>query len=205
MFTGIVMDIGTVVRIEPRDGAALYEISTALPVADMAIGASVACAGVCLTVIDKGPRSFMVQVSNATLDKTTLRDWVPGAPVNIEPSLKVGDEIGGHIVTGHVDGWATLDKIYPDGASYRLVFTAPDELAAMIATKGSVCLDGVSLTVNVVDGARFSVNIIPHTWAVTTLGQTKVGQAVHIEVDPLARYIARRMEYALEAPARKEA
>lgn len=198
MFTGIIRDIGTVVRIEPRDGASLYEISTALPVADMAIGASVACAGVCLTVIEKAARSFMVQVSNVTLDKTTLRDWAVGTPVNLEPALKMGEELGGHLVTGHVDGVAKLDKVYPDGASHRLVFTAPDDVAPMIATKGSVCVDGVSLTVNMVDGARFSVNIIPHTWAVTTLGQTKVGQGVNIEADPLARYIARRLEYPLQ-------
>ena len=197
MFTGIIRDIGTVVRIEPRDGASLYEISTSLPLDDMAIGASVACAGVCLTVVGKAARSFMVQVSNATLDKTTLGSWGAGTPINLEPSLKLGDELGGHLVTGHVDGVAVLDKIYPDGASHRMVFSAPDDLAPMIATKGSVCMDGVSLTVNMVDGARFSVNIIPHTFAVTTLGQTRVGQKVNFEADPLARYVARRLEFPL--------
>lgn len=197
MFTGLIRDIGTVVRIEPKDGAALYEISTSLPLNEMAIGASVACAGVCLTAIDKGPKSFMVQVSNATMDRTTINSWVVGTTVNLETSLKLGDELGGHLVTGHVDGTAKLDKIFPDGASHRMVFSAPEELAPMIATKGSVCIDGVSLTVNVVDGARFSVNIIPHTWQITTLGQTKVGQNVNIEADPLARYIARRMEFPM--------
>lgn len=198
MFTGIIQDIGTVVRIEPRDGAALYEIATSLPLAEMAIGASVACSGVCLTVIDKGARSFMVQVSNATLDKTNLGEWQAGIPVNLEPSLKIGDELGGHLVTAHVDGVAILDKIYPDGASHRMVFSAPEALAPMIATKGCVALDGVSLTVNMVDGARFSVNIIPHTWAHTTFGQSKIGQHVNIEVDPLARYVARRLEYPMQ-------
>lgn len=196
MFTGLVQDIGTVVRIEPRDGASLYEISTGLPLGDVAIGASIACAGVCLTVIDKGARSFMVEVSNATLDRTTLSDWTTGLPVNLEPSLKLGDELGGHLVTGHVDGVATLDKIFPDGGSHRLVFSAPEELAPMIAVKGSVAIDGVSMTVNMVDGHRFSVNVIPHTWSVTTLGQTKVGQKLNIEADPLARYVARRLEFS---------
>lgn len=195
MFTGIIRDIGTVVRIEPRDGASLYEISTSLPVAEFAIGASVACAGVCLTVIDKGAKSYMVEVSNVTLDKTTLGDWQAGHPINIEPSLKVGDEIGGHLVTGHVDGVATLEKVYPDGASHRLVFSAPEDIAPMLAVKGSVAIDGVSMTINMVDGHRFSVNVIPHTWAATTLGQTKVGQTVNIEADPLARYVARRLEF----------
>lgn len=199
MFTGIVQEIGTVVRIEPRDGAALYEIMTSIPLDNLAIGASMCCSGVCLTVIGKGARSFMVQVSNATLDKTNLGEWNAGTAVNLEPSLKLGDELGGHIVTGHVDGVATLDKVYPDGASTRMVFSAPEELAPLIATKGCVALDGVSLTVNMVDGARFSVNIIPHTWSHTTFGQIKVGQHVNIEVDPLARYIARRLEYPLNA------
>lgn len=197
MFTGIVTDIGTVVRIEPRDGASLYEISTKLPLEEMAIGASVACMGVCLTVIEKTAKSFMVQVSNATMDRTNIGDWFVGSSVNLEPALKMGDELGGHMVTGHIDGTAKLDKIFPDGASHRLVFSAPEDLAPMIASKGSLCLDGVSLTVNVVDGARFSVNIIPHTWGTTTLGQTKVGQRINLEVDPLARYIARQMESRL--------
>ncbi|NBX65822.1 MAG: riboflavin synthase [Proteobacteria bacterium] len=195
MFTGLIRDVGTVVRIEPRDGAALYEISTSLPITAFSIGASVACAGVCLTVIDKGPRSFMVEVSNATLDRTTLGSWEIGRPINIEPSLKLGDELGGHLVTGHVDGVASLEKIYPDGASHRLVLSAPQDIAPMIAVKGSVAIDGVSMTINMADGNRFSVNVIPHTWSVTTLGQTKVGQMLNIEADPLARYVARRLEY----------
>jgi len=195
VFTGIITDIGTVVRIEPKDGAALYEIATKLPLENVAIGASIACGGACLTVIEKTAKTFSVQVSNATLDRTNLGEWKAGTPVNLEPSLKIGDEIGGHLVSGHVDGVATLDKIFPDGASHRLVFTAPEELAPLIATKGSVCIDGVSMTVNVVDGARFSVNVIPHSWAATTLGQTKVGQKVNLEADQIARYIARQLEF----------
>lgn len=194
MFTGIITDIGTVVRIAPKDGASLYEISTKLPLEAMAIGASVACSGVCLTVIEKGGKSFMVQVSNATLDRTNLGAWKTGTQVNLETALKVGDELGGHMVSGHVDGVATLDKMIADGASTRMAFTAPDELAPFLATKGSVTIDGVSLTVNMVDGARFSVNIIPHTLGATTLGAAKTGQTVNVEVDQIARYIARQLE-----------
>ncbi|MCB1537493.1 MAG: riboflavin synthase [Rhodospirillales bacterium] len=198
MFTGIVTDIGTVLRVEPREGAALYEIGTRLDTAAMAIGASVACSGVCLTVIDRAPGRFSVQVSNATLDKTNLGGWKAGTPVNLEFAMKLGDELGGHMVTGHVDGLASVERIIPDGASQRLVIAAPDALAPMIATKGSVALDGVSLTVNMVDGSRFSVNIIPHTLAATTLGAAKVGQAMNVEVDVLARYIARQLEFTAQ-------
>jgi riboflavin synthase len=133
------------------------------------------------------------------MDATTIGEWAVGTPVNLEASLKLGDELGGHLVTGHVDGAAKMEKIFPDGASQRFVLSAPEALAPMIAYKGSICLDGVSLTVNVVDGARFSVNIIPHTLAVTTLGQAKVGQKMNLEVDPLARYVARRLEFPLPA------
>lgn len=198
MFTGLISDIGTVVRIEPKDGAALYEIATKLPLEGVAIGASIACNGVCLTVIEKTAKTFSAQVSNATLDRTNLGSWKEGTSVNLELSLKLGDELGGHMVSGHVDGLAAVEKIFPDGASHRLILSAPSELAPLIATKGSVTIEGVSMTVNMVDGARFSVNVIPHTWAVTTLGQTKVGQKVNLEVDPLARYVARQLEYGRE-------
>jgi len=195
MFTGIIRDIGKVVRVEPRDGASLYEIQTAFDMDQFEIGASIACSGVCLTVIEKTKDTFSVQVSNATLDRTVIGSWEAGTPVNLEPSLKLGDELGGHIVLGHTDGIAKLEKIFPDGESYRLIIVAPDELAPLIATKGSVALDGISLTVNMIEGPRFSVNIIPHTWKVTTLGLAKAGQALHIEVDPLARYVARHLDY----------
>ncbi|HEY8964708.1 MAG TPA: riboflavin synthase [Alphaproteobacteria bacterium] len=196
MFTGIITDMGKVARVEPRDGAALYEIQTNFDLSAIAIGASIACSGVCLTVIEKTANSFCVQVSNETLDRTALGQWEEGTPVNLEQSLKLGDELGGHIVLGHVDGLAKLEKIMADGESKRMVFAAPEDLAPLIAQKGSVAIDGISLTVNVVDGARFSINVIPHTLKVTTLGQAKAGQQVHIEVDPLARYVARQMEYA---------
>lgn len=195
MFTGIIRDMGRVQRIEPKSGATLYEISTHLDVASFDIGASVSFNGICLTLIEKTENSFIVQVSNETIDRTTIGAWEVGTSVNIEPSLKMGDELGGHMVLGHVDGVASLDKIIPDGESYRLILSAPRELAPFIATKGSVALDGISLTVNMVDDVRFSVNIIPHTWKVTTLGQAKAGQRLNIEIDPLARYIARRMEF----------
>lgn len=204
MFTGIITDIGAVVRIEPRDGAGLYEIATKFETGTIAIGASISCAGACLTVIDKTATTFMVEVSNVTLERTNLGEWQTGMPVNLEAAMKMGDELGGHLVTGHVDGIAILEKILPDGASKRLVLSAPEELAPLIATKGSLCLDGVSLTVNMVEGARFSVNIIPHTLAATTLGQAKVGSRLNLEVDPLARYIARQMEFAAN-PAPKDA
>lgn len=195
MFTGIIRDMGRVVRIEPKSGATLYEITTHLDVEGFDIGASVAFHGICLTVIEKTANGFVVQVSNETIERTTIDTWEVGTLVNIEPSLRMGDEMGGHMVLGHVDGVAVLEKIIPDGDSVRMIISAPQELAPFIATKGSVALDGISLTVNMVDGARFSVNIIPHTLKVTNLGQVKVGQRLNIEIDPLARYIARRMEF----------
>lgn len=195
MFTGIIRDVGTVVRIQEKEGASLIEFSTQLPLDETPIGASIACSGICLTVIEKTANTFMVQVSNATVDTTTIGGWEVGSQVNLEPSLKLGEELGGHIVSGHVDGIAKLEKVFPDGASQRMVFIASETLAPMIAYKGSVCLDGVSLTVNVVDGTRFSVNIIPHTLTATTLGQAKIGQNFNLEVDSLARYVARQMEF----------
>lgn len=199
MFTGIIRDIGRVMRIEPKSGATLFEISTHLDVAGFEIGASVAFSGICLTLIEMTGNSFIVQVSNETVERTTIGEWEVGTYVNIEPSLRMGDELGGHMVLGHVDGVASLDKIIPDGDSHRMIITVPQELAPFIATKGSVSLDGISLTVNMVDGVRFSVNIIPHTLKVTTLGQAKAGQRLNVEIDPLARYIARRMEFAVPA------
>ena len=195
MFTGIITDVGTVERVVPKDGAALYEISTGFDLSKVAIGASIACNGVCLTVIEKGARSFSVQVSNETLDKTNLSAWHAGTRVNLEAALKIGDELGGHLVLGHVDGRAMLERVEPDGESVRLVFKAPQDLAPLIAAKGSVCIEGVSLTVNTVQGAVFTVNIIPHTRAATTLGQAKQGQTLNLEIDPLARYLARQLEF----------
>jgi riboflavin synthase len=193
MFTGIVTDVGQVRHIEKR-GDTHVVIGTNYDVSAIDIGASIACAGACLTVVDKGTakdRWFAVTASAETLSKTTLGNWKAGDPVNLERPMRVGDELGGHIVTGHVDGVATVVEMKPEGESTRLTFEAPAALARFIASKGSVALDGVSLTVNDVDGARFGVNIIPHTFKVTTFGRVKPGMKVNLEVDLMARYVAR--------------
>ena len=193
MFTGLVSDIGQVRHVEKR-GDTHIVIATHYDVAAMDVGASVACAGVCLTVVDKGSakdRWFSVTASGETLSKTMLGLWKVGTAVNLERPLRVGDEFGGHIVTGHVDGVANVISVKPDGESLRMIFKAPAALARFIAEKGSVALDGVSLTVNETDGARFGINIIPHTASVTTFGQLKAGDKVNLEIDPLARYVAR--------------
>jgi riboflavin synthase len=161
----------------------------------IAIGASIACSGCCLTVVEKGADRFTVEASGETLDKTHLGDWKAGARINLELSLKLGDELGGHLVYGHVDGIGRVVSTTPEGGSVRFVFEAPPALARFVAAKGSVAVDGVSLTVNEVDGNRFGVNIISHTQAVTTLGQAMAGQRVNLEVDMLARYVARLLEH----------
>lgn len=194
MFTGIITDLGQVRDIRDA-GDTRIEISTRFDDASIGIGASIACSGVCLTVIDKGPGWFAVQASIETLSCTTLGDWRPGTLVNLERPLKLGDELGGHLVSGHVDGVGTALSVTPDGASRRMVFEAPQILARFIAAKGSVALDGISLTVNEVDGRRFGVNIIPHTLSVTTLGKTSAGDRVNLEIDLLARYVARLIEH----------
>ncbi len=163
--------------------------------APIAIGASIACSGCCLTVLEKGGDWFAVEVSGESLAKTHLGDWKLGSRVNLELSLKLGDELGGHLVYGHVDGVGTIASMTPEGGSVRLVFEVPSELARFIAAKGSVAVDGISLTVNEVDAKRFGVNVISHTQAVTTLGQAKVGQRVNLEVDMLARYVQRLLEH----------
>jgi riboflavin synthase len=193
MFTGIVIDTGTV-RAVREDGDTRIEISTSLDTATIDIGASISCSGACLTVIDKGRGWFAASVSAETLSKTVLGDWSEGTLVNLERPLRVGDELGGHIVSGHVDGVAHLVETRPEGDSLRLVFEAPGALAPFIAAKGSLALDGVSLTVNEVNGGRFGVNIIPHTRAMTTLGGLAPGDPVNLEIDMLARYVARLLE-----------
>ena len=193
MFTGLVSDIGQVRHVEKRGDTHLV-IATHYDVAAMDIGASVACAGVCLTIVDKGTakdRWFAVTASGETLSKTTIGGWKTGTYVNLERPLRVGDEFGGHIVTGHIDGIAEVVSVAPEGESVRMVFRAPTKLARFIAAKGSVALDGVSLTVNETKGARFGVNIIPHTAKVTTFGRLKPGGKVNLEIDLLARYVAR--------------
>ena len=190
MFTGIVSDVGRVRRV--RRGELLdLTIATALDTATISLGASVACSGACLTVVAVEPGAFAVQASVETLTSTTLGEWEEGMPVNLEKSLRLGDELGGHLVLGHVDGVARIVERRPDAESVRFAFEAPEELAPFIASKGSVALDGVSLTVNEVAQTRFGVNIIPHTLACTNFGSLRVGQRVNLEIDLIARYVAR--------------
>ncbi len=203
MFTGIVTGLGTVRAVTPIGAGQDMRLVIATPVAEAAwadtaripLGASIACSGCCLTAIAVGPDWFAVTASRETLSKTTLGTWAPGTRVNLERPLKVGDELGGHIVAGHVDGLGRVVSSTPENASTRWVFEVPDALARFIAPKGSVAVDGVSLTVNEVDGPRFGVNIIPHTAAVTSFGALTPGRTVNIEIDTVARYVARLQEY----------
>ncbi len=190
MFTGIISDIGHVRAIVPG-GDTKFVLETAHDTRDIAIGASIACSGPCLTVIEKGAGWFVVQASAETLSRTTLGDWREGSAVNLERAMKLGDELGGHIVTGHIDAVARIVERRPEGDSLRFIVEVPAPFAPAIAAKGSVALDGVSLTVNDVDGARFGINIIPHTQAQTTLGRAAVGSRLNMEIDLLARYVAR--------------
>lgn len=196
MFTGIVTDIGRVrdVRATQRDRR--YEIETAWDTASIDLGASISHAGCCLTVVEKGPGWFAVEVSNETLSKTSLGAWKAGDGVNLERAAKLGDEMGGHVVSGHVDGLGKVISITPEGGSHRIEVEAPAPLHRYIAAKGSITVDGVSLTVNSVEGQVFSLNIIPHTWEATTLGRLKAGDPVNLEIDMLARYLARWQETA---------
>jgi len=190
MFTGIISDVGRVRAVTPG-GDAGFTIATAYDARDLVLGASVACAGVCLTVTGKGEGWFTVQASAETLARSTLGGWRIGTPVNLERALRVGDELGGHILSGHVDAVATILDRRPEGDSLRFVFEVPPPLERAIAPKGSVALDGVSLTVNEVDGRRFGVNIIPFTRTKTTFGAAEPGDRVNLEIDVLARYVAR--------------
>ena len=190
MFTGIITDLGQVRRL--RRGAILdLAIATGWDTATIPIGASISCSGACLTVVAVEPGAFTVQASQETVSRTTIGDWREGSPVNLERPLRVGDELGGHLVSGHVDGIAHIVERRPEGESVRFTIEAPAELAPLVAVKGSVALDGVSLTVNEVEGARFGVNIIPHTLAMTGFGSAAVGQRMNFEVDTIARYVAR--------------
>jgi riboflavin synthase len=201
MFTGIVSDIGTIERVQ-SEGDTRVRIATSYDPDTIDLGASIACSGVCLTVIDKGTADthwFDVQVSGETIARTARDQWVEGRRLNLERAMKLGDELGGHIVTGHVDGIAEVIGICPEGESHRIDFAVPAALAPFIAPKGSITVDGVSLTVNTVedqgDVTHFSVNLIPHTQAVTTLGALAQGQMVNIEIDVLARYLQRMEHY----------
>jgi riboflavin synthase len=190
LFTGIVTDIGTVREIR-SGGDTTFVIDTQRDLGDLALGASIACAGVCLTAIEHGDRWFAAQASAETLARSTLKDWRIGTRINLERALKAGDELGGHIVSGHVDTVAEIVERRREGDSEHFVFGVPDAFAKAVAPKGSVALDGVSLTVNEVQGNRFGVNLIPHTLTHTTFGAAKVGDAVNFEIDMLARYVAR--------------
>jgi riboflavin synthase len=190
MFTGIVTDLGRVRSIAQR-GDTRIEIATAFDMASIDIGASIACSGACLTVVDKGPGWFAADVSAETLSCTTLGEWKVGSPVNLERPLTAAAELGGHMVSGHVDGVGQVRIVRPEGDSKRFTFAAPPELMRYIAAKGSVAVDGVSLTVNEVDGTSFGVNIIPHTQERTTFGAMVQGTRVNLEIDLVARYVAR--------------
>ncbi|MDQ1898858.1 riboflavin synthase [Paracoccus sp. WLY502] len=200
MFTGIITDIGTVATVEMR-GDMRARIDCGYDMATVDMGASIACDGVCLTVVDKGSGWFAVDISAETLSKTNIGadGWQVGKRLNLERALRVGDELGGHIVSGHVDGVARVVGMQDEGDSLRLTFEAPAALARYIAPKGSVALNGTSLTVNEVEGSRFGVNLIPHTRQVTTWGAVTQGDAVNLEIDTLARYVARLAE-AMGAP-----
>ncbi|HJP21117.1 MAG TPA: riboflavin synthase [Alphaproteobacteria bacterium] len=193
MFTGIITDVGRVRQVEKR-GDTRFVITTAFDTAGIEIGASIACSGACLTVVERGEDWCAVDVSAETLTHTTLGDWQTGSAVNLERSLRVGDELGGHIVTGHVDATAEIVSLEPEGDSLRYVFRAPAEFKRYVASKGSVALDGVSLTVNEVEDDCFGINIIPHTQQQTTFGEAQPGVRVNLEIDVLARYVARLVE-----------
>jgi len=197
MFTGIVTDIGRIAAVKLA-GDLRARIATRYDVAGIDIGASIACDGVCLTVVALGsdPEAwFDVEISAETVSKTNLSGWSTGKRVNLERALRVGDELGGHIVSGHVDGLAEVVSVRPEGGSVRVVFRAPEALARFIAPKGSVALNGTSLTVNEVDGCSFGVNLIRHTQTVTTWDEVAVGDRINLEIDTMARYVARLREF----------
>ncbi|MBX3481728.1 MAG: riboflavin synthase [Caulobacter sp.] len=196
MFTGIVTDVGRVRSVRQTNRDRRYEIETGFDVATIDMGASISHAGCCLTVVEKGEGWFAVEVSAETLAHTTLGDWDEGHPVNLERAARLGDEMGGHVVSGHVDGVGEVLSIEAEGGSHRYRIRAPRPLHRLIAPKGSIAVEGVSLTVNEVDDDVFGLNIIPHTWDVTTLGRLKPGSRVNLEIDMLARYLARWQETA---------
>ncbi len=193
MFTGIISDIGHVRELEQR-GDLRARIATSYVIETIDLGASIACDGVCLTVIEMGDDWFDVEISAETVSKTNLAKWVVGRRLNLERALKVGDELGGHIVSGHVDGVAEIIAMVDEGDSTRVTLRAPKDLARFVAPKGSVALNGTSLTVNEVDGCDFGINFIPHTKEVTTWGDAQVGDMINLEIDTLARYVARLAE-----------
>jgi riboflavin synthase len=202
MFTGIITDIGSIRSAEQRGDLRLV-IGCTYDMDGVDIGASIACSGVCLTVVEKGVDWFAVDLSAETVSRTAQGAWSAGRVLNLERALKVGDELGGHIVTGHVDGIGEVTAITAEGDSHRVTIRLPNELAPFVAAKGSITVDGVSLTVNSVEdgaqGTTFGLNIIPHTWAVTTFGNLEVGRPVNLEIDVLARYLGRMKDHLANA------
>jgi riboflavin synthase len=196
MFTGIVTDVGRVRSVRETNRDRRFEIETAFDLSTVDLGASISHAGCCLTVVEKGEGWFAVEVSSETLGLTTLDNWKPGRRVNLERAARVGDELGGHIVSGHVDGVGEVIAVHAEGGSHRVQIRVPRPLHRLIAPKGSITVEGVSLTVNEVEDDVFGVNLIPHTWDVTTLGELKPGSRVNLEIDMLARYLARWRETA---------
>ena len=196
MFTGIVTDVGRIRSVRQTNRDRRYEIESSYDLSSVDLGASISHAGCCLTVVEKGEGWFAVEVSGETLSKSTLGDWGEGDRVNLERAARLGDELGGHIVSGHVDGVGEVVSVDAEGGSHRVRIRVPRPLHRVIAPKGSITVEGVSLTVNEVEDDVFGVNIIPHTWEVTTLGQLKPGSRVNLEIDMLARYLARWQETA---------
>jgi riboflavin synthase len=194
MFTGIITDVGRILEITENDGRRMI-IESRLPLAEIPLGGSIATSGICFTAVDKGGDWFTVQASGATLEVTTAGRWAKGDLVNLERSLRIGDELGGHIVFGHVDAVGEILALDPVGESHRLEVRVPAALAPMIAVKGSVAVDGISLTVNETGADRFAVNVIPHSWSHTNLSTRAVGDGVNVEVDMLARYVARQLAF----------
>ena len=192
MFTGIVQDMGRIVALEPRAGDVRVRVAVdRLPLDAVRTGDSIAVSGVCLTVVEHDAGGFAADVSNETLSLTTLGDLAPGSSVNLEPALRAGDPLGGHLVSGHVDGVGRVVSLAQDARSWRIRFETPPDIARYVARKGSIAIDGVSLTVNEVEGREFGINIIPHTWQVTTIGGYAPGRRVNLEIDPIARYVER--------------
>lgn len=199
MFTGIISHVGEIAAVREIPGGRELVVASALPLAAIDLGASVAHAGICLTVVAKDGATHTVQASHETLARTSLGTWRLGHRLNLEQSLRLGDELGGHLVFGHVDAVGEIARITPDGEYYRLEILAPAALAPLFAVKGSIAVDGISLTVNEAGPDRFAVTIIPHTWTHTTLGDRRVGDPVNLEADMLARYVARQLAFAPKA------
>ena len=199
MFTGIITDVGRILEAAAEGDGRRIVVGTGLPLAEIPLGGSIATSGICFTVVDKANDWFALDASGATLSVTTAGRWTVGSSVNLERSLRIGDEMGGHLVFGHVDAVGEITALEPAGESHRLEVRMPEALAPLVAVKGSIAVDGISLTVNEAKGDRFEVNVIPHSWAHTNLSERAVGDPVNIEVDMLARYVARQLAFRRQA------